>query len=263
MNRFMRFAIAGAGGFVVQLATLAVLVAAHMHYVAATIIAVEAAILLNFVFHERWTWKDRGRESGLSRFLRFNALTAVDVDRRQRRSDGLTRRNGFNFADLANVISVIVLGAINFVGSRSLVFRDRRARALLVVVGLRSAQADGRSDLKAKTASDFAKYVAAVEARRARDIANHEPFLDIERLPAAQLATTLASLKRGEVIVTRGGERDGSGERAVDRRRAGQSLARDGVRAESEARRPVEGPAGTAERQTQAGRRAVVARRVA
>ena len=57
---------------------------------------------------------------------------------------------------------------------------------------------------------DFAKYVAAVEARRARAITNHEPFLDIERQPPAQLAQTMAALKRGEVIVTRGAERDGS-----------------------------------------------------
>ena len=59
---------------------------------------------------------------------------------------------------------------------------------------------------------DFAKYVAAVEARRAKDITNHEAFLDIERQPPAQLALSMAALKRGEVIVTRGGERDASGQ---------------------------------------------------
>jgi len=56
----------------------------------------------------------------------------------------------------------------------------------------------------------FAKYVATVEARRAREITNNEPFLDIERQPAAQLAQTMAALKRGEVIVTRGAAYDGS-----------------------------------------------------
>jgi hypothetical protein len=114
---------------------------------------------------------------------------------------------------LANVISVIVLSVINFVGADSLVFRATATLALvMLVVSASSAQASTEeATLQAKTKADFAKYVAAVEARRTRDIANHEPFLDIERLPAAQLATTLASLKRGEVIVTRGGERDGSG----------------------------------------------------
>ena len=59
-KRFLRFAIAGVGGFVAQIATLAVLVQVfHLHYVAATIVAVEAAILVNFVWHESWTWSDR------------------------------------------------------------------------------------------------------------------------------------------------------------------------------------------------------------
>ena len=71
--------------------------------------------------------------------------------------------------------------------------------------------------LQAKTLRDFAKYVATVEARRAREITNNEPFLDIERQPAAQLAQTMAALKRGEVIVTRGAARDGSSnEIAID-----------------------------------------------
>jgi hypothetical protein len=102
---------------------------------------------------------------------------------------------------------------INFVGADSLVFRATATLALvMLVVSASSAQASTEeATLQAKTKADFAKYVAAVEARRTRDISNREPFLDIERLPAAQLATTLASLKRGEVIVTRGGERDGSG----------------------------------------------------
>jgi hypothetical protein len=40
--------------------------------------------------------------------------------------------------------------------------------------------------------------------------ANNEPFLDIERQPAAQLAQTMAALKRGEVIVDARRGYDGS-----------------------------------------------------
>jgi hypothetical protein len=72
------------------------------------------------------------------------------------------------------------------------------------------ALAAGDAMLLPKTAADFAKYVAAVEARTARETAGHEPFLDIERQPAAQLARTMAALRRGEVIVTRGAARDAS-----------------------------------------------------
>jgi putative flippase GtrA len=213
--RFVRFSIAGATGFAAQIAIVGVLAnVLGIYYLAATAIAVEAAIVINFLWHERWTWRDRTGSSGaLPRFLKFNALTAATSIIGSVVITGILVEY-FTFSPmLANVISVIVLSVINFVGADSVVFRATATLALvMLVVSASSAQASTEeATLQAKTKADFAKYVAAVEARRTRDIANHEPFLDIERLPAAQLATTLASLKRGEVIVTRGGERDGSG----------------------------------------------------
>ena len=61
-ERFVRFALAGTGGFIVQLATLAVLTSMFdVNYLVATLVAVEAAILSNFVWHQRWTLRiDRG-----------------------------------------------------------------------------------------------------------------------------------------------------------------------------------------------------------
>ena len=109
---------------------------------------------------------------------------------------------------VANSISVLILGALNFVGSDRFVFRAAALVAVMVMAP--SAQASEEAILKAKTAGDFAKYVAAVEARRSRDITDSEPFLDIERQGPAQLAKTIAALKRGEVIVTRGAARDAS-----------------------------------------------------
>ena len=58
--RLLRFSVAGLIGFLVQVAALWLLVSfTTMHYVPATIIAVEMAILINFVWHDRWTWRDR------------------------------------------------------------------------------------------------------------------------------------------------------------------------------------------------------------
>ena len=214
MTRLLRFSVAGLGGFAVQIATLAALT--HLlgvHYVTATIIAVEAAILVNFVSHERWTWKARLREFGgaagvLGRLLRFNALTALTSIAGSVVVTTFLVETASMVPIVANSISVIVLGALNFVGSDRFVFRAA-ALALLIVVAP-SAQASEEATLKAKTAADFAKYVSVVEARRAHDITSNEPFLDIERQPPAQLAKTIAALKRGEVIVTRGAARDAS-----------------------------------------------------
>ena len=60
LRRWLAFNGVGAIGVAVQLAVLAVLVrGAGLHTLIATAIAVEAAILHNFLWHERWTWADR------------------------------------------------------------------------------------------------------------------------------------------------------------------------------------------------------------
>jgi putative flippase GtrA len=209
MTRFVRFAFAGVSGFIVQLAVLATLTQLfHLHYLTATIIAVEAAIVVNFIQHEHWTWRDRDKAGAIARFLRFNAFTALTSIVGTVMVTTFLVETVSMAPIVANTISVIVLGALNFVGSDRFVFRAAALGALIVIAP--SAQASEEAILKAKTASDFAKYVAAVEARRTRDITDHEPFLDIERQSPAELARTIARLKRGEVIVTRGVARDDS-----------------------------------------------------
>ncbi len=63
-ERLLRFSVAGSIGFVVQVAALWLLISfTGIHYLVATAMAVELAIVVNFVWHERWTWQDRpGRE---------------------------------------------------------------------------------------------------------------------------------------------------------------------------------------------------------
>jgi putative flippase GtrA len=51
---------------------------AGLHYLTATALAVEAAIVHNFLWHERWTWGDRGRNGErLRRLARFNGATGL------------------------------------------------------------------------------------------------------------------------------------------------------------------------------------------
>ena len=204
--RFLRFSVAGLIGFLVQVAVLSLLVSfTTMHYVMATILAVEIAILINFVWHDRWTWRERPVNTERERWVRlarFNAMT------------GLTSIAGSVIVTavlvellslspiVANVISVIALGAFNFAGANTLVFRSGVAIVLLAIAT--SALASDEAKLQPKTAQGFAKYVAAVEARRAKEVANHEPFLEFERYSTAQQARVMASLKRGEVFVERG-----------------------------------------------------------
>jgi putative flippase GtrA len=74
-KRPAKFAFVGAIGIVVQLLSLHWLVNLGCRYLLATAIGVEAALLHNFVWHEKFTWIDRNQftSAGLgSRFIRFH-----------------------------------------------------------------------------------------------------------------------------------------------------------------------------------------------
>lgn len=75
MIRWLKFNAVGIAGAALQLALLWLLTRAGMHYLLATVIAVEAAILHNFYWHVRWTWKDR--HPSLLRFHLANGLASI------------------------------------------------------------------------------------------------------------------------------------------------------------------------------------------
>jgi putative flippase GtrA len=77
VRRWARFNAVGLAGVAVQLGCLWLLTAADMHYLPATLLAVEAAVVHNFAWHQRWTWQDRPATSYravAARFARFQAL---------------------------------------------------------------------------------------------------------------------------------------------------------------------------------------------
>jgi dolichol-phosphate mannosyltransferase len=81
LPRWAAFAGVGIMGFGIQLAALQLLTAtAGLATARATVIAVEAAVLHNFVWHERWTWRDRaggGPAHLLGRLARFHAGAGI------------------------------------------------------------------------------------------------------------------------------------------------------------------------------------------
>lgn len=73
LRRWLRFNAVGVGGFAIQLGALWLLARiGGMHYLVATAIAVEIAVLNNFVWHEAWTWRGLGVEGRWQRLLRFH-----------------------------------------------------------------------------------------------------------------------------------------------------------------------------------------------
>ncbi len=80
LRRLLKFHLVGAAGIGVQLCFLFLLkTALHLNYLLATALAVEVAVLHNFLWHEHYTWSDRRESSAglLRRLLRFNLSTGL------------------------------------------------------------------------------------------------------------------------------------------------------------------------------------------
>jgi putative flippase GtrA len=77
--RWMKFSVVGLLGIGVQLAMLAVLTRSGLHYLLATAIAVETAVLHNYAWHRRWTWGERGvtPAADARRLLRFHVANGL------------------------------------------------------------------------------------------------------------------------------------------------------------------------------------------
>jgi putative flippase GtrA len=125
VRRWTIFNLVGLMGFCVQLAVLSLLVRMEMHYLTATCLAIEAAVLHNFLWHQRWTWRDRGLEPGnrLQRLVRFHALNgAVSLAGNMALMWALVGPAGLPPIP-ANVIAVGVCAIVNYLASERLVFQ--------------------------------------------------------------------------------------------------------------------------------------------
>jgi dolichol-phosphate mannosyltransferase len=82
MLHWIKFNLIGVLGFALQSVALIVLTrsAPGLSYLAATALAVELAVLNNFVWHQRWTWRDRPsltRRQTLRRLIKFNLTSGL------------------------------------------------------------------------------------------------------------------------------------------------------------------------------------------
>lgn len=82
MKTWIKFNVVGLLGFALQTGVLFVLTRAvpRLGYLAATAMAVELAVLNNFIWHQRWTWQDRPsltKRQTLRRLAKFNVTTGM------------------------------------------------------------------------------------------------------------------------------------------------------------------------------------------
>jgi putative flippase GtrA len=114
MIRWAKFNAVGILGAAVQLGLLAVLTCWGAHYLVATAIAVETAVLHNYVWHLRWTWADRPPASRLAALVRFNlANGAVSLLSNLILMRVFTGWLGFPVI-AANVLAIAITSVVNF-----------------------------------------------------------------------------------------------------------------------------------------------------
>ena len=127
LRAWLKFNTVGAVGMAVQLVVLTVLkTGLGLNYLAATAIAVETAVLQNFVWHENWTWSDRtklnarGMVGRLVRFHLANGLISI-VGNLILMWLFVSRMHLHYF--LANILAIATCSVLNFLASDRLVFR--------------------------------------------------------------------------------------------------------------------------------------------
>jgi putative flippase GtrA len=124
--RWLKFNIVGGIGIGVQLAALAFFRSVlHFDYLIATALAVESAVIHNFVWHERFTWADRPADRvmhSLIRLAKFNTsnglVSLVGNLLIMRALVGGLQMNYF----AANLIAVATCSLVNFLLSDRFVF---------------------------------------------------------------------------------------------------------------------------------------------
>jgi dolichol-phosphate mannosyltransferase len=122
-HRWMRFNLVGIMGFLWQAATLSALVRwSGLPAALSVTIAVLVAVSHNFLWHERFTWRDRPRTERARRWLSFNISTGlISVISNVVVTMVVMRLTGLPVLG-ANFIAVASASLLNFVISDRLVF---------------------------------------------------------------------------------------------------------------------------------------------
>jgi putative flippase GtrA len=127
-----RFNVVGWIGVLVQLAILTLLVRGlQLNYLPATALAVEAAVLHNFAWHERWTWAGSGPSGSaalLNRLVRFHLANGLISLAGNLVLMGLLVGCAHLRPVTANLCAILACSSLNFFLSHFWVFRRKPAR---------------------------------------------------------------------------------------------------------------------------------------
>ena len=182
LQRWTAFNMFGGCGIAVQLGVHALLIRVfEWPYLAATAAAVEAAVLHNFVWHQRWTWKDRPAptwRSSLTRLARFHVLNgAISLGGNLVVTALLVALVQLD-PIAANAIAIVTCSTINFAASERVVFRVTAPAAMLLLIGM---PATATAEPSPKTLTAWQRFEATLDARYAAGASAGDRFFVQDR----------------------------------------------------------------------------------
>jgi putative flippase GtrA len=123
--RWLRFNAVGIAGAVLQLCVLALLKSGlGLGALPATALAVETAVLHNFIWHERWTWRTHGTPGVWSRLLKFHMANGfLSITSNLIWMHLLVQVWGLPYL-IANAVAIAATSLLNFALGERVVFRQ-------------------------------------------------------------------------------------------------------------------------------------------
>ena len=188
LQRWIAFNGVGGLGIAVQLGVLTLLLRyLGVPYIWATAIAVECAVLHNFVWHQRWTWCDRRTSMSMigvgERLWRFHALNGV-VSLIGNVAVARLLTGHYHVDPLAsNIVAIVLCSMVNFAGSEWIVFRRTASLTAIVLAAASTASAASAPDgveLRPPTLQAWSAYERQVDSRLATATADRQPFFALD-----------------------------------------------------------------------------------
>lgn len=105
--KFIKFNVVGLSGVLVNEGLLLALVYEGVYYLSADAVAIEAAILSNFLLNDYWTFRDRRHGHIVVRLLKFNSLMVVGLVVNLAILYAFTTYVGVNYA-VSNLLGIAV-----------------------------------------------------------------------------------------------------------------------------------------------------------
>ncbi len=221
----MKFNSVGFVGILIQISTLMLLVKfSGFHYLVATIFAVEAAIINNFIWHERWTWADRRIHSFhavITRLLYFHLTNGlISIFGNMILMTLFVERFSINYLP-ANGLAIATCSIFNFIAGDRIVFRtagikppkgewnmhapknSKSPQTLLFIVLLfllRPSTVES-AELQTETIEAWNRYVQITEQRIQHELDSDNRFFIMDFHKKDEALLEYKNIASGEILI--------------------------------------------------------------